>query len=165
MGRVGDIARLRSVAALVCVSGVILMTASCNGEPPRTQQPAPVSSSPASDGSSCTPAEVARAADCAGLLRTVRQRKSAPIIVTLAVEFTPEGDLTSAAAVQRQRKAIADAQARLIAELPSAGARVTTRFATTPLIALVVDEAALRQLLASSRVRRIQADTPQPPTG
>jgi hypothetical protein len=67
--------------------------------------------------------------------------------------------------VQRQRKAIADAQARLIAELPSAGARVTTRFATTPLIALVVDEAALRQLLASSRVRRIQADTPQPPTG
>lgn len=138
------------------------MTASCGGEPPRTSPSAPAATSPAPTG--CSPAESARAADCEALLRAVRQRRSAAVIVTLSVAFTPEGDL-DAAAVQRQRRAIADAQSQLIAELPPAGARITTRFASTPLIALVVDEAALRQLLASSRVLRIQADTPQPPSG
>lgn len=167
---VGDAARLRAIAACLCASGAIALTASCGDEPPRTSQPTSASPAPASTGpaptgnAGCSPAELARAADCATLVRAVRQRRSVAVIVTLSVAFTPEGDL-DAAAVRGQRKAIEDAQSQLIAELAPAGARVTTRFTTTPLIALVVDEAALRQLLASPRVLRIQADAPQPPTG
>lgn len=97
------------------------------------------------------------------LLEKVERRGSLAVIVRLAVPFRPEGTLGEAEA-RRQRAAIRDAQHELVTALDRFDARVATRFATVPLLALVVDEAALRFLLRSPLVRSVQENRPELPS-
>lgn len=85
------------------------------------------------------------------LLDQVRQEGSLAVIVTLAV--SPE------------KQQIAQAQTALLDELGKFDVRNVRRFTYTPLLALVVDEPALRHLLGSPRVAAIQEDTADPSHG
>jgi hypothetical protein len=140
--------------AVSCTSGGSTSPGSPSSTGPGSNAPDPA----------CGPAGTGRAADCHGLLDAVRRRGSLGVVVTLAVPFTPEGRL-SREQIERQRRAIAEAQTRLLDELGRFQTRLTTRFDSTPQLVLVVDEAALRHLLASPRVRHIQENAPQPPGG
>jgi hypothetical protein len=100
----------------------------------------------------------------AGLLTTARTEGSLLVIVDLAIPFTPEANL-SPEAVGRQRGAIARAQDDLLRALSGHRGITSARYDHLPQIALRVDEPALRILIASPLVRRIQANVPVPPAG
>lgn len=97
------------------------------------------------------------------LLQRVEQDAVLAVIVRLAIPFAPEGTL-DAKDVRRQRAAIRRAQATLLASLEPFAVRVTARYTSSPLIALVVDRKALRYLLRSPLVRTVQENRPDPPT-
>ena len=82
------------------------------------------------------------------------------VILSLTVPYTPEADLPDADAVRRQRSAIADAQRRVLDELARYRVDVNARYERYPRLAVSVDEAALRHLLASPLVTAVQQDTP-----
>jgi hypothetical protein len=100
----------------------------------------------------------------AGLLTTARTEGSVLVIVDLAIPFTPEANL-SPEAVGRQRQAIARAQDDLLRALSGHSVTTSARYDRLPQIALRVDEPALRILIASPLVRRIQANVPVAPAG
>ncbi|TDD19419.1 hypothetical protein E1218_24145 [Kribbella turkmenica] len=95
------------------------------------------------------------------LLSRVPPGGTLPVIVTLEGRFVPEGQLPDEAARGEQRKAISAAQTAVLAELEGFGVTKVRRFAYVPQLALVVDAAALRQLLGSPRVAAVQQDTAQ----
>ena len=78
--------------------------------------------------------------------------------------FTPEANL-SPEAIGRQREAIARAQDDLLRALSGHRVTISARYDRLPLIALRVDEPALRVLISSPLVRKIQANLPVPPAG
>ena len=102
----------------------------------------------------------------------VRQRLSQDGVARVIVELrlpggapTPEGLLSSAAAITVQRNDIASARRQLLARLAGRSHRVVHEFATVPLIALEVGADGLLELEASSFfVRRIVEDTVNAPT-
>jgi hypothetical protein len=96
------------------------------------------------------------------LLQKVERTGTVSVLVRLEVPFTPEGRLDSQG-VRRQRAAIRRVQSELRSSLRPFGARVTARPASAPVLALVVDRAALRELLRSPLVRRVQENKPEPP--
>jgi hypothetical protein len=85
------------------------------------------------------------------------------VVVRLAIPFVPEATL-SPASVRRQRAAIRRAQAGLLESLQPFDVRVTARYTTSPLIALVVDAAALKSLRRSPLVRKVQENRTEPPS-
>jgi hypothetical protein len=81
------------------------------------------------------------------------------VIVNLNVATRAERDLGGPAGVQLQRQTIASAQDALVGEVLPLGAAVTGRLRTVPALALKVNEAGLRQLLRSPRVRSVVEDS------
>jgi hypothetical protein len=96
------------------------------------------------------------------LLQKVERTGNVSVLVRLEVPFTPEGRLDSRG-VRRQRVAIRRTQSELRSSLRPHGVRVVARPASAPILALVVDRAALRELLRSPLVRRVQENRPEPP--
>lgn len=88
-----------------------------------------------------------------------------PVIVTLAGDFVPEGELADDAARLEQRRRIRAAQDAVLEELGADRVGNVRRFAYTPQLALTVDAAALARLLRSPRVAAVQEDTAQPTMG
>jgi hypothetical protein len=117
------------------------------------------------EGGGASPGPAASSAGpYARLLKAARTEGSVLVIVDLAIPFTPEANL-SPAAVGRQRQAIAQAQDGLLQALSGHRVMTSARYDRLPQIALRVDEPALRILIASPLVRRIQANVPVPPAG
>jgi hypothetical protein len=87
------------------------------------------------------------------------------VIVTLAGDFVPEGQLPDEAAKRAQQRAISAGQAAVLQELATMRVSAVRRFVYTPQLALTVDAAALTQLLRSQRVAAVQEDTAQPSMG
>lgn len=96
------------------------------------------------------------------LLPKVRKLGTLPVIVRLSVPWTPQASLPDEAARQRQQRAIADAQTALLAELAPYQVRNPRRYASLPLLAATVDEAALAHLLGSRAVASVQEDSARP---
>jgi roadblock/LC7 domain-containing protein len=90
-----------------------------------------------------------------------REEPSTAVVVTLAGNYVPDGELPDEPARLAQRLAIRVAQDAVLAELPASGVRAVRRFAYTPQLALTVDAAALERLLRSQRVAAVQKDTAQ----
>ncbi|GAB3925365.1 hypothetical protein GCM10029976_018510 [Kribbella albertanoniae] len=86
------------------------------------------------------------------------------VIVTLAGDFRPEGELGDQAR-RAQRTAIRAAQDAVLAELPAAGVQVNRRYDAVPQLALSVDATALDLLRRSPRVAAVQEDTAQSQSG
>lgn len=93
----------------------------------------------------------------AELLGRVRAEGTLGVIVELTAGFTPEGNLSSQG-VAGQRQSIRQTQGRLLQALTNQHISSVTRYETIPLLAMVVDEPALRVLLAHPDVARIQED-------
>lgn len=81
-------------------------------------------------------------------VRTEIQRGSARVIVRLRLPagFTPEGELSGAAAVAAQRAAIAAGQQAVLSRLAGTGFTVARTYATTPVLALELRPDALAAL-------------------
>ncbi|WP_328988915.1 hypothetical protein OG394_22065 [Kribbella sp. NBC_01245] len=132
---------------LVLLAAIGLLPAACAND---REPAAPSSATPSAEPS-------------AQLLEQVRRKGHLRVIVTLAVQVTPEGNLPDQRAVREQRQAIATAQTDLLDDLRAYAVRDPQRFVSSPLLVLVVDEPALRHLLASPRVAAIQEDIAEPP--
>lgn len=98
----------------------------------------------------------------APLIEKARQQGRVRVIVGLKLPdgFTPEGDLPSPDAVQRQRGAIAAARQALLASLQGLDATVYARWRSLPQVAIQASGAALSHLADSPYVTTIQEDTP-----
>jgi subtilisin family serine protease len=102
----------------------------------------------------------------------VRQRLSQDGVARVIVELrlpggspTPEGLLSSPAAITLQRTDIATAQQRLLARLAGRSHRILHEFSTVPLVALEIGPDGLLELEASAFfVRRIVEDTLNAPS-
>lgn len=91
------------------------------------------------------------------LLQKAQEGGTVRVIVGLRLGVQPEGRLTQAA-VQAQRRAIANAQTALLARLSGARAASAKRFAYIPFLALEVDAADLTRLRSAPEVVTIQED-------
>lgn len=95
-------------------------------------------------------------------LGSMAQTKGAvPLIVGVKtdVPFVPEGKRTTPSSVQRQRRAINDAQERLLDSLSDFSIAVSARYKYIPYVALTVDEAGLEALLDSPLVTSVHEDS------
>lgn len=111
-------------------------------------------------------APAAHAADTnAPLLAKADATGSIRLIVQLKIDtYTPESKLASTQAVSAQRQAIAQAQQQLLAKLATSYQLTAVKgFATIPYMALQINAAGLRALLADPAVVSIQEDIPVPP--
>jgi hypothetical protein len=97
------------------------------------------------------------------LIETARREGSVLVIVDLAIPYRPEAELGSPEAIRRQRAEIAAAQEALLASLEGHEVTVSARYEFVPQIALGVDEAALRILIASDLASDIQLNEAEPP--
>ncbi|MEM7134235.1 MAG: S8 family serine peptidase [Chloroflexota bacterium] len=86
------------------------------------------------------------------------------IVVTLDVDFVPEGDLGSTAAVRQQRSAINSAQNSVFSAMNGQNASLVAKFKYIPAITMEVDEAALEKLLKHAKVKSIMEDEAVPAT-
>lgn len=82
-----------------------------------------------------------------------------PVIVTLEVEFVPEGDLPPAERAAQQER-IAEAQRALLEELAGAPYENVTSFAPVPQITMDVGRDAVDALRRSQLVRAVVQDVP-----
>jgi hypothetical protein len=96
----------------------------------------------------------------AALLAAVREQGSISVIVGLDVPFQPEGEMADPQAVQTQRQAIAAAQERLLQRMAGLNIRNVTTYEFIPFVAMTIDEAALRDLIANPEVTSIEQNTP-----
>ena len=81
------------------------------------------------------------------------------VIVHLAVPMTPEGLLTSSAAVQAQRRGIANAQNAVVGALTGSSHRMVHRYDVFPFLALELSPGALAVLnTLSSVITRVEED-------
>ncbi|HYO15138.1 MAG TPA: S8 family serine peptidase [Thermoanaerobaculia bacterium] len=85
------------------------------------------------------------------------------VIVRLKTTFSPEGRLSSPAAVRRQRTAIRGAQGATLEKLAGSNARLHARFKYVPFLALEVDAEALERLRGFPEVAGIEEDTYRKP--
>ncbi|MCC6304868.1 MAG: S8 family serine peptidase, partial [Rhodobacteraceae bacterium] len=98
--------------------------------------------------------------EAAALVGRAEARGVLPVIVGFAMPFAAEGPL-GAAEAGAQRARIAAAQEALVG-LPAAPEGVK-RFATIPFMAMVVDAADLRRILAAPGIASVAEDVPVPP--
>ena len=82
------------------------------------------------------------------MLAKVRAEGRLTVLVTLKLPQTPAGSA-------ERKKAIADVQDQLLAELEPLGVQLQTRFELYPLLTLRVNEAILRHLQESPLVDRV----------
>ncbi len=102
-------------------------------------------------------------AELQDLLARTGVGEEARVIVELDVPFAAEGYL-SQRGVQQQRAEVAAAQDALLDRLAPFAPEVGRRFETVPYVAMAVDEAALRALVADPAVVRIHEDALHAPT-
>jgi hypothetical protein len=96
-----------------------------------------------------------RTAAAAGPVRVIVELRLAP-------PFRPEGELSSPAAVEAQRRAIAQAQDDLLASLAGTSFSVGRKYDGLPLIALEIGADALDRLeAAGALVTRVSSDSPR----
>lgn len=145
---------------LLPLAAVGLLTVSCTGSSAGDDGPSHGLSTPAP--SAGTPSGSTSGKAGTALLPKVRKLGTLPVIVRLSVPWTPQASLQDEAARQRQQRAIADAQTTLLAELAPYRVRNPRRYASLPLLAATVDEAALTHLLGSRAVASIQEDSARP---
>ncbi|HKS39816.1 MAG TPA: S8 family serine peptidase [Blastocatellia bacterium] len=88
---------------------------------------------------------------------------SVQVIVGLRSSFQPEGTLSNIQAVQTQRSVIAQAQDRLLNQMPAFDAESLRRYETIPFLAMEVDVASLAYLENSPDVISIQENVAAPP--
>ena len=140
-------------------ASALVLVAGCTGSP--GPDPTPSAGTPAPTGLTASGTTPAPSASNQALIDAVREDGSVRVILSLTVPYSPEADLPDADAVRRQRAGIADAQRRVLDELARYRADVNARYERWPQLALTVDEAALRHVLASPLVAAIQHDRPQ----
>ena len=97
-----------------------------------------------------------------------RSRQSARVRVLVQLRLpsphVPEGNLPAAGAILRQRRAIEDSGARLLAKLPQGSNRTLHRFSTVPYLALEVTSAGLDALETDADVTQVWEDAIVRPT-
>ena len=99
-------------------------------------------------------APAVRAAVAAGQARVILDLRITP-------PFKPEGDLPGPAAVEGQRKAIAEAQAAVLDRLSGARFALVRQYDAVPTLALLIDAEALTRLEAAGDVvTRVLPDAP-----
>jgi subtilisin len=86
------------------------------------------------------------------------------LIVTLNVDFRPEGEVRGAFGVTAQQQAIARAQSAVAKRLEVQQGVVLRTYKHAPLMLVHVDQAGLADLVANPDVAAIQEDVPVPPT-
>ena len=98
--------------------------------------------------------------DVASLLEKAAQGGTVNVIVGLKLPggYTPEPSLRDGGAVERQRAEIRAARRALLASLHGLGATEYRSWERLPLVALKVNEAAIRVLAESAHVTTIQQD-------
>lgn len=92
------------------------------------------------------------------LLAKVQTNGHIDIIVGLKIQFQPEGQLNTVQA-SSQQAVIMQAQQGLITRMSAYNTHLYTQYRTIPFIALNVDEAGLRALMADPTVASIEEDT------
>ena len=99
-----------------------------------------------------------------GLLSKTESAGAVKVIVRVRASFTPEPALTKKNA-EAQRGAIRKAQNALITELSRAGLKPEAihKYEYVPYVAMMVDRATLRALVASPNVTSVQEDVASPP--
>jgi hypothetical protein len=105
-----------------------------------------------------TPTKGTSDSDYSTLLAEAQTKGSLRVIVGLKMSFQPEGHLANAQAVQNQRTTIRQLRGQLVASLAQAKAVVLSTDWVIPYIALDVDVAALRLLIASPLVSSISKE-------
>lgn len=121
------------------------------------ESPPPATAAPASATETPLPSQYNR------LLDRLREQGRLSIIIELDVAFTPEGELPDQQAVADQRQAIAAAQQRLLQRMAGFAIGNVNTYETIPFVAMNVDEAALRDLIANPAVHNIEEDRPLDP--
>jgi subtilisin len=89
---------------------------------------------------------------------------SVRVIVGLRANFEPEGNLSKASDIERQRTGIVSAQEAVVRKVPGIIAGSLKRFEFIPYIAFETNAVGLAQLRASEEVVSIIEDVPVPPT-
>lgn len=135
--------RLRILAALALLLAALVL-------PPLQAQSAP-------------PHPQIDATTLAALRSRAQDEGAVRLIVGLAIDFQPEGDLAAPQALA-QRQRIAQVQESLLAEIGAAGVRDVTRFSYIPFMGLEVEALTLDALAASPRVTSIAEDSLMAPT-
>jgi subtilisin len=109
--------------------------------------------------------EAARSTDMnAPLLAKADTVGSVRVIIQFKVDqYKPEGKLASAQAVSGQHQAIAQARQKVIDKLAAYKVTGIKQFATVPYMAMQIDAAGLRGLLADPAMVSVQEDIPVPP--
>jgi hypothetical protein len=97
------------------------------------------------------------------LERAAAEQGAVPVIVTLRLDYVPEGELPPAEREDQQRR-IAEEQQALLDELAGTQVENVTTFAPVPQITMSVGVDALEALRASSRVEAVVRDMPLPST-
>jgi hypothetical protein len=97
------------------------------------------------------------------LERKAAENGVVPVIVTLELEFVPEGELLPAKRDEQQQR-IAEAQRALLDELAGTRVENVTTFTPVPQIAMNVGVDAIGVLRESARVEAVVEDVPHPPT-
>jgi len=100
--------------------------------------------------------------DCSKLLSKAQAAGSVHVIVRLNIPFVPDGQLSATEATDQQAQ-ISRMQDQLCKALSNYNVTGIKRFKYTPYIALEVDSAALKALMANSLVASIGEDVPVPP--
>jgi subtilisin len=98
------------------------------------------------------------------ILPKVQDGGKVRVIVTLNVDFRPEGEVRGALGVPAQQNAIARAQAAVGRRLEAQKGNVLRTYKHAPLMLVYVDEAGLADLVANPDVAAIQEDVPVPAT-
>lgn len=101
------------------------------------------------------------ATDADSLVAAARTRGRIPVMVRLDVDFVAEGELSTFQAANQQT-AIANLTAGVVARV--SGAQNIKTYESVPLVAMSVDAAGLRALLADPRVVKVTEDVAVPPT-
>ncbi len=86
------------------------------------------------------------------------------VIVRLKMDYVPEAELASAAAVDAQQANIRTAQNDLLAILGSDGVDNVRTFTTIPFMAMSVNTDVLQSLLQNENVLSVEEDIPVPPS-
>lgn len=134
--------------ALACGVLAAGTLSACPSSPQSQPSPPP----PPATGSSAVPSPYRSLVDAA------RERGTVRVIVTLAIPWRPEGELSGQDAVQRQRAEIEAAQRRLLDELKPFKVELIEQYRRLPQLALAVDEGAMRHLATSPLVKSVHED-------
>lgn len=102
--------------------------------------------------------------ECSRLLAKAEAAGNVRIIARLNMPFVPEGQLSTQAAFDQQKR-IASMQDRLCAELSEYQVRGVKRMKYAPFIGMEVDAKALRILISHPLILSLQEDAPVPPAG